>query len=215
LSQRLAAVARPARKALVGLWLSRHATRSTLSLPVVGNLRSRIVRRRGAKLDVRGRLYLGDAPTYVGYVARGSATVIELQAEATLTIDGKVRLGDGAKVLVGPRATVSIGDDTHFDGDSLLISATSVTVGSCCAIAWGVLIMDTDFHDVDGRGNSDAPTAIGDRVWIGADAKIMKGVSVGDGAIIAAGAVVTRDVPAAALVVGSPARVVREGVVWD
>jgi acetyltransferase-like isoleucine patch superfamily enzyme len=211
----VAAGARQLRKALVGLWLSRHATESTQRLPVVGNLRSRIVRGRGARLEVHGRLYMGDAPTYVGYVARGMAPVIELREGATLRIDGGVRLGDGAKLLVGPRACVTIGDDTHFDGDSRVISAVAVSIGSGCAIAWDVLIMDTDFHRVDGRPSGDAAVSIGDRVWIGAGAKILKGVSVGDGAIVAAGAIVTRDVPAGALVAGNPARVIREGASWD
>jgi acetyltransferase-like isoleucine patch superfamily enzyme len=212
---RSARLARLARKSLVGLWLSRHAVQPSRRLPVSGNLRSRIIRSAGARLDVRGRLHLGDAPTYVGYVARGMAPLIELQENATLLIDGSVRVGDGAKILVGAGATVSIGDDTHFDGDSRLISAVSVSIGAGCAIAWEVLIMDTDFHRVDGRASGDAATQIGDRVWIGAAAMILKGVTVGDGAVIAAGAIVTRDVPAGALVAGNPARVVREGVSWD
>lgn len=208
-------LAQLARKSLVGLWLSRHATQPSRRLPVVGNLRSRIIRKAGARLEVHGRLYLGDAPTYVGYVARGMAPVIELQESAMLLIEGAVRLGDGARILAGPGATVTIGDDTHFDGDSRLISATKVSIGAGCAIAWEVLIMDADFHRVDGRVTGDAPTMIGDHVWIGAAAKILKGVTVGDGAVIAAGTIVTRDVPSSALVAGNPARVVREGITWD
>jgi acetyltransferase-like isoleucine patch superfamily enzyme len=55
---------------------------------------------------------------------------------------------------------------------------------------------------------------IGDHVWIGARAAVLKGVTIGDGAIVAAGAMVTHDVPARALVAGVPARLVREGVEW-
>ena len=84
-----------------------------------------------------------------------------------------------------------------------------MSIGSGCAFAWEVLIMDTDFHSVDGRDSGDAPVTIGDSVWIGAGAKILKGVTVGDGAMIAAGAIVTRDVPAGALVAENPARVIR------
>jgi acetyltransferase-like isoleucine patch superfamily enzyme len=205
---------RLARKAFVGLWLSRHATQSSWRLPIVGNFRSRIIRKAGARLEVRGRLHLADATTYVGYIARGMAPVVELQENATLLVDGAVRVGDGARILAGPGATIAIGDNTHFDGDSRLISAVKVSIGVGCAIAWEVLIMDTDFHRIDGRATGDIPTTIGDHVWIGAGAKILKGVTVGDGAIIAAGAIVTRDVPAGVLVAGNPARVVREGVTW-
>jgi acetyltransferase-like isoleucine patch superfamily enzyme len=215
LSERFAGIARPVRKALVGLWLSRHATRSVFWLPVVGNFRSRIIRKPGARLEIARRLYLGDAATHVGFVARGMAPIVELQRDSTLVIEGGVRLGDGGKILVGPGARVTVGDDTHFDGDSSVIAAVNVSIGTGCAIAWEVLIMDTDFHRVDGRPASDAAVQIGNRVWVGVGAKILKGVTVGDGAVIAAGAVVTRDVPAGALAAGNPAKVIREGITWD
>ena len=60
-----------------------------------------------------------------------------------------------------------------------------------------------------------SPIKIGNHVWIGMDAKILSGVTIGDGAIIAAGAVVTKDVPAYSLAAGCPAKVVRENVVWE
>jgi acetyltransferase-like isoleucine patch superfamily enzyme len=212
---RLGGSGRQLRKGFVGLWLSRHATRPAWQLPIVGSLRSRVIRGPGARVEVSGRLYMGDAPTYVGAVARGMAPVVELARDATLAIHGRARFGDGTKILVGPGATVSIGDDSHLDGDCRIVCAAGVSIGGGCAIAWEVLIMDTDFHRIDGRADSDAPVRLGDRVWVGVGAKILKGVTVGDGAIVAAGAVVTRDVPAGALVAGSPARVVREHVSWD
>ena len=55
---------------------------------------------------------------------------------------------------------------------------------------------------------------IGNHVWIGAKAMIMKGVNIGDGAIIAAGAVVTKDVPARCLVAGVPAKVIKTDIEW-
>ena len=55
-----------------------------------------------------------------------------------------------------------------------------------------------------------APVVIGNRVWIGCNALVLKGVRIGDGAVVAAGTVVTRDVPANSLVGGNPARVIRE-----
>jgi acetyltransferase-like isoleucine patch superfamily enzyme len=60
-----------------------------------------------------------------------------------------------------------------------------------------------------------APVHIGSHVWIGARALILKGVRIGDGAVVAAGSVVTRDVPSRALVAGNPAQVIREDVSWD
>ncbi len=210
-----AELAKRTRKTLVGLWLSRHTEEPAWRLPVMGNLRARIIRAPGARLSIGGRVRMGDAPTYVGYVARGLASVIELGEDARLRFEGDARIGDGTMILLGPRARVTIGDRTYFDGDSRVICTTSVSIGARCAIAWGVLLMDADFHGLEGRASGDAPLRIGEHVWIGAGAMVLKGVTVGDGAVIAAGAVVTRDVPAGALVAGNPARVAREDVTWS
>jgi acetyltransferase-like isoleucine patch superfamily enzyme len=82
-----------------------------------------------------------------------------------------------------------------------------VTIGRDCKIARDVIIMDTDQHELPGQGLLVSPVVIEDRAWIGARAIILKGVTVGHDAIIAAGAVVTRDVPARAVVGGVPAKV--------
>ena len=59
------------------------------------------------------------------------------------------------------------------------------------------------------------PIEIGDHVWIGLRAIILKGVKIGNGSVIAAGAVVTRDVPPYSLVAGVPARVIKENIYWE
>lgn len=112
-----------------------------------------------------------------------------------------------------PTATVEIGNDTYINRRSEITCLDRVTIGGRCAISWDVLITDTDYHSLGGSA-SVSPVWIGDHVWIGAKATILKGVAVGDGAVIAAGSVVTKDVPAASLAAGNPARVVRQGVSW-
>ena len=92
-----------------------------------------------------------------------------------------------------------------------------MTVGEHCTLSWDVTVTDSDFHAlvVDGvEQPADGPVRIGDRVWIGTRAVVLKGVTIGDGAVVAAGAVVTRDVPAGAVVAGVPARVVRTVDGW-
>ena len=59
------------------------------------------------------------------------------------------------------------------------------------------------------------PITIGENVWIGCRALILKGVTIGDGAVVAAGAVVTKDVPANCVVAGNPAKIIKENVVWQ
>ena len=90
-----------------------------------------------------------------------------------------------------------------------------VVIGEDCLIAELVSIRDHDhrFADLDvpirAQGADVAEVNIGRNVWIGSKATVLKGVTIGDDAIVGAGAVVTRDVPANAIVIGVPARVVR------
>jgi acetyltransferase-like isoleucine patch superfamily enzyme len=125
-----------------------------------------------------------------------------------------VRLFSGVAIyLDGPTAHVRVGDRTYINRRSEIMCRTRVTIGADCAIAWDVSISDTDYHRLD-HDLCDAPVTIGDHVWIGARAAILKGVAIGPGAVVAAGAIVTRDVPAGKLVAGAPARVIRD-VAWS
>ena len=86
-------------------------------------------------------------------------------------------------------------------------------------IAPNCVITDSDFHalwpaetrHIEPAFERDADVTIGSHVWIGMNSIILKGVSIGDGAIIAAGSVVVRDVPAGCIAAGVPAKVVRQG----
>ena len=142
----------------------------------------------------------------------------------TLWVDEKATLisngftlyeGGGIVVLKGGKLT--LGHNSYMN-ESLIQCANSITIGDDCAIAGDVLIQDTDFHPIlDENGNEkpvSKPIVIGNKVWICAKATILKGVTIGDGAIVAAGAVVTKDVPARCVVAGNPAKIVRENVIW-
>ena len=94
----------------------------------------------------------------------------------------------------------------------------SVRIGNHCLIAGGVQIFDMDGHPSDAAerragtappAESIRPVVISDDVWVGSGALILKGITIGARAIVAARAVVTRDVPADAIVAGNPARIVK------
>jgi acetyltransferase-like isoleucine patch superfamily enzyme len=132
-------------------------------------------------------------------------------------LSGKPSVGFSNRLLARPE--LSVGDDTFVGHDCSFGIALSVRVGSHCYLAGGVSVRDFDGHPVDARRRrakeptppeAIRPVVIGDDVWVGAGAVILKGVTVGVRSIVAAGAVVTRDVPPDTVVAGNPARVVKE-----
>jgi acetyltransferase-like isoleucine patch superfamily enzyme len=124
---------------------------------------------------------------------------------------------------------IAVGRHTYYHGDPFVLysDADRIEVGSFCSIAREVRILGGGEHATDlpstyplrtfltrrGSGNWDVcprgPTRIGNGIWIGFRALILSGVTIGHGAVIGAGAVVTKDVPAFAIVAGNPAAVVR------
>ena len=107
----------------------------------------------------------------------------------------------GVRLEVLPGGRITIGDGTYLNRRTEVISAREVSIGRDCRIAWDVVIMDTDQHEIDGIDRS-ARVRIEDEVWIGCRAIVLKGVRIGRGAVIGAGAIVTHDVPAGARVAG-------------
>jgi acetyltransferase-like isoleucine patch superfamily enzyme len=81
-------------------------------------------------------------------------------------------------------------------------------IGRDVKVGWDVEIMDTDLHGHSGQPAQAKPVVIEDEVWVGCRAIILKGVHVGKGAIIAAGAIVTKDVPPLAVVAGASANII-------
>lgn len=142
-------------------------------------------------------------------------------------------------VLEREMGTVNIGDYTFIGGGTRLISAESISIGSHVLIAWGCTIVDHDSHSLNWVQRSQdverwreglispqglaasaasknwdvvhmAPVRIKDKAWIGFNVIILKGVTIGEGAVVGAGSVVTADVPDWTVVAGNPARVIKE-----
>ena len=172
---------------------------------------------KSARIQVlKGRFLIGDsdAPTR----QRTRKTEITLANNAQLTLHGDVILYEGVGVRVTEGAKLSIGDHTYINRSASIDCTQEITIGDYCAISDNVQILDSDFHPITYNGKTSTmskPVHIGNHVWIGRSAIILKGVTIGDGAIVGAGCVVTRDVPARCLVVGNPARVIKENVEWE
>ncbi|WP_206419940.1 acyltransferase [Minwuia thermotolerans] len=116
--------------------------------------------------------------------------------------------------LIARAGQLAIGADAFIGQGSVLTSVERVTIGCDALIAEHVTIRDQD-HNTTGirpyriAGMLTAPVTIGNNVWIGAKATITRGVNIGDNVIIGANSVVTSDIPANAIAVGGPARVIR------
>ena len=106
---------------------------------------------------------------------------------------------------------IKIGKDVFVNSGCCFQDQGGVTLGDGCLVGHNVVFATLD-HDKRPERRGDmtaAPIVVGNDVWIGAHATILKGVTIGDGAIVAAGAVVTRDVPPNTIAAGVPARVVK------
>lgn len=134
----------------------------------------------------------------------------------------------GCSFAVKGRGRCTVGDYTLLNG-ALVMCEEEITIGRYGLISWNVSIADSDFHPLDPALRKEdclllnpytatkprppiptQPVRIGDNVWIGMGAIILKGVTVGDNSVVGAGAVVAQEVPANVVVAGNPARVVKQ-----
>ncbi|MEH6582223.1 MAG: acyltransferase [Halioglobus sp.] len=108
---------------------------------------------------------------------------------------------------------IEIGECVLMSPGSRLSASDEIVIGDGVMMANGVYITDSDWHTIYDRTERDervTPVHIGKNVWLGDHATVLKGVTVGENSVIAARAVVTRDVPANVVVAGNPAKVVKE-----
>lgn len=117
---------------------------------------------------------------------------------------------DRTKFFVHPKAVLSIGAYSRINGVHISVKQ-SVTIGKRVRIGPYTLIMDSDFHDSYDRSKEGKvkPVTIEDDVWIASRVIILKGVTIGAGSMIAAGSVITHDIPGKAVAAGVPAKVIK------
>lgn len=143
--------------------------------------------------------------------------------------NNKIIIGDGCTIgkgcsfwMEGNDITITIGSGTtftqfcHFNAQE---NGARIDVGEDCMFSNKIIVRTSDSHPIydltsGERINSPKPVIIGRHVWIAPDSKIMKGAIIGDGCIIGSNTMVSKQIPANALAVGMPAKVVKEGVRW-
>jgi acetyltransferase-like isoleucine patch superfamily enzyme len=145
-----------------------------------------------------------------------------------LVIGNHVSIYAGCSFSVGAKGSCTIGDFTLLNG-ALIMVEEKIEIGSHCLVSWNVGIADSDFHPlepalrrIDAHALAPffkdrpprpklrtAPVIISDNVWIGMNATILKGVTIGENSVVAAGSVVTKSVPPNVVVAGNPAVAVK------
>lgn len=145
----------------------------------------------------------------------------------------KIIIGNGTHIrgeltLYGYGKEISIGSNSYVGKWTVIRAGNKIRIGNNVLIAHGVSIIDTDSHEIDykersatyikmvdkghtrEKGNIQTSSIIiEDYVWINYGVSVLKGVKIGLGAIVAAGSVVTKDVPAWTVVAGNPAKVIK------
>lgn len=168
------------------------------------------------------------------FVCRGDSNTIICRGQIHKTkviVSGKgnrIVISDGAKVynttltLRAENSEIIIGKNTNVGSLYAVCMGKNnyIRIGESCMISDNVEIWSTDGHSIidlcSGEIlNASMPVAIGNSVWLGKNSVVLKGVKVGDGTIVGMNTVVTKDTVPFSVVVGNPARMVRENVKWS
>jgi len=188
--------------AVLRFWARNRMLTPKYALLVARLLRRRFLTPAGRRMVFDGMLFLG------------SRVTIQIGRRARVRCGRWVWIGHGSKIRCH-EGEVSIGDKTVLGQECTISAYQHVSIGEQCILADRVMLIDFDHNvaeterPIRAQGIYKRDTRVGSNVWIGHAAQILRGVTVGDNAIIGAGAVVTKDVPANAVVGGVPARVLR------
>lgn len=137
----------------------------------------------------------------------------DIDNQGFMQIDDAVKIWsriNRCRLAVKKGAILSVGANTLLNG-SIIAATCEVRIGKNCLLAPQVQIMDSDFHGLDNHeadGDS-KPIIIEDNVWLATRSMVLKGVRIGKGAVVAAGAIVTKDVEPYTVVAGIPAKVIK------
>lgn len=162
----------------------------------------------------------------------GGDNMIEIKSGASMCYTSIQIDGNGNKVILdgcsgilnitlrGNGCTIHIHKGSSFEDAYMVCMGqnNSIMIGESCMFSGKVEFWNSDTHLITNLDNQPCnpskPIVIGNHIWGGKYAKVLKGVTIGDNSIIGMGAIVTHDVPANSIVVGNPARIVKSDVNW-
>jgi acetyltransferase-like isoleucine patch superfamily enzyme len=187
-----------------------------LFLPFKVYVKSGIKIQRAANVTLGSRLTLGNGNPESPVVSRLPINIF-FGKDAAITIGKSISIGPGVNIIVKKGASFSVGDHTYFTSDSHIEVVHNISIGNNCAISWGVTIIDDDHHQVlpvKNESDKDKMIKIGDHVWIGCNVTILKGTTLGNNCIVAAGSIVKGKFPDHVLIAGNPAKIVKQEINW-
>lgn len=169
---------------------------------------------RGARIEVRPGCRLVIGKNHAG----GAPASLDMRRNARFTVrgHGRVAFARDARILILDGAHLEIGHETGINFSTAITCVDHISIGSNCTISWNCDIFDGNMHELVVAGvprPRTRPVHVGDHVWIGSGATVL-GATIGAGAVVATGSVVTADVPGEVVVAGNPARVVHKEVTW-
>lgn len=192
-----------------------------IRLPVIVSHRTFLMK-AGGKISIKDPVHFHMIKIGFGEVGivhqEGSGSV--WQVSGTVTFEGKCSLGHGTKINVGENGHLAIGRNCFVSAQTSISCQKEVIIGDNCSLGWDILVMDSDFHavkDVDGKAvNRPRDIHIGNAVWIGCRCLILKGASIPDETIVAAGSTITKSYSGRRQILGgNPVRLLKEEVTWE
>lgn len=164
---------------------------------------------RGAKLNLAdGVLYLGRS------YGCTCASLIRLQEDSEINVTGKNIVEYGADILLKKNSKLNICENNNFNCNVFIRCHKQIDIGKDCYFASGVEIRDCDGHRINGELRTE-PVSIGNCVWLCSNVEVLRGVTIGDGAVVGAKSLVLTDVEKNSLAVGVPAVVKKRNMIWD
>ncbi|MBP7722125.1 MAG: acyltransferase [Alphaproteobacteria bacterium] len=147
------------------------------------------------------RIFLHIYRRLIRFARETGIRMVVAEAGRNLKVFGRVRIDMPQKI--------HIGDDCTLNEGVLIVGRDDVRIGNNVTLSAYVVIVSAGIESGQPRRHSQAPVTIEDNVWVAANATILPGVNLGEGAMIAAGAVVTENIPANVMAAGVPARVIK------
>lgn len=172
---------------------------------------SAVIKHKESEFVINGRFRLGQNWNGITH----SKSSLTAKQNSKLIVNGNFSCYEGCIITIEENAILKLGDG-YINSNSKIYCSDQITIGDGVAISEEVVIRDSDNHKLIYEGyEMTRPVSIGNHVWVGFRAVILKGVTIGDGSIIAANALVTRDVPPNCLAAGIPARIIKRNIEWE